>query len=104
MFTMVNQGTRQWVSGMAAVAVVAFGGLSLDQGHRGAAPEGIVEVGEMTPINLMALAAVDLPEIVITAEAVAPGEIRAARRDRTQWLDGNALKATGAPDASVLLK
>ena len=70
MFTMVNQSTRQVVSAVAAVAVVAFAGLTLDQGHLGALPEGVVEVGEMTPINLMELAAVTLPEVVVSGERI----------------------------------
>jgi hypothetical protein len=70
MFTMVNQSSRRVVSAVAAVAVVAFAALTLDQGHLGAMPEGIVEVGELTPINLMQMAAVDLPEIVVRGERI----------------------------------
>lgn len=73
MFTMLNQNMRRTVSAVSAVAVVAFAGLTLDQGHQGAMPEGVVEVGEMQPYNLMELAAVTLPEIVVTAPAVEPG-------------------------------
>ena len=73
MFTMLNQNTRRMVSAVSAVAVVAFAGLALDQGHLGAMPEGVVEVGEMQPYNLMELAAVTLPEIFVTASALEPG-------------------------------
>ena len=68
MLTMVTQNTRRSVSAVAAMAIVAFGGLVLDQGHLAAAPNGTVEVGELTPIGLEKLAQVTLPEIVITAE------------------------------------
>ena len=71
MFTMLTENTRRVTSAVAAVAVVAFAGLTLDQGHVGALPEGTVEVGELTPVNLMQLAQVTLPEIVITGERVA---------------------------------
>ncbi len=72
MLTMVTQNTRRSVSAVAAMAIVAFGGLVLDQGHLAAAPYGTVEVGELTPIGLEKLAQVTLPEIVITAERPAP--------------------------------
>ena len=105
MFTTINQNTRRAVSAMAAVAVVAFGGLTLDQGHRAAAlPAGVVELGELTPVDLTRLAGVTLPGIVVTAERVAPGELRAARRtERSQWLDGKASEPAGTPAAGVLL-
>jgi hypothetical protein len=67
MLTMVTQNTRRLVSGIAAMAIVAFGGFALDQGHISAAPYGTVEVGELTPIGLEKLAQVTLPEIVVTA-------------------------------------
>jgi len=70
MFAMVNQSTRQLVSAVAAVAVVAFAGLTLDQGHLGSMPQGVVEVGEMQPYNLMQLVSTRLPEIVVTASAI----------------------------------
>ena len=71
MFTMLTENTRRVTSAVAAVAVVAFAGLTLDQGHVGALPQGTVEVGELTPVNLMQLAQVTLPEIVVTGERVA---------------------------------
>jgi len=70
MFTMLNQNTRQMVSAVSAVAVVAFAGLALDQGHLGAMPRGVVEVGEMQPYNLMQLVSTTFPEIVVTAPAI----------------------------------
>ena len=75
MFTMVTESTRRTVSAVAAVAVVAFAGLTLEQGHLGALPAGTVEVGELVPVNLMQLASVTLPEIVVTAERVAPAQL-----------------------------
>ena len=68
MFTMLTENTRRTVSTMAAVAVVAFTGLTLDQGHLGALPQGTVEVGELTPVNIMQMAQVTLPEIVVTGQ------------------------------------
>jgi hypothetical protein len=68
MFTMLTENTRRTVSTVAAVAVVAFTGLTLDQGHLGALPQGTVEVGELTPVNVMQMAQVTLPEIVVTGQ------------------------------------
>jgi hypothetical protein len=67
MFTMVTENTRRTVSAVAAVAVVAFTGLTLDQGHLGALPQGTVEVGELSAVNVMQMASVTLPEITVTA-------------------------------------
>jgi|GEM_PF-2528525 hypothetical protein len=72
MFTMLNQNTRRMVSAVSAVAVVAFSGLVLDQGHLGTMPDGVVEVGEMQPYNLMQLVSTTFPEIVVTAQAFGP--------------------------------
>jgi len=68
MFTMLTENTRRMVGTVAAVAVVAFTGLTLDQGHLGALPQGTVEVGELTPVNVMQMAQVTLPEIVVTGQ------------------------------------
>lgn len=75
MFTMVAESTRRTVSAVAAVAVVAFSGLTLEQGHLGALPAGTVEVGELVPVNLMQLASVMLPEVVVTAERIASAQL-----------------------------
>ena len=80
MFTMVTESTRRSFSAVAAVAVVAFAGLTLDQGHLGALPQGTVEVGELTPINVMQMAAVTLPEIVVTGQRVDSGSRQVATR------------------------
>jgi len=78
MFTMVTESSRRVVSAMAAVAVVAFAGLALDQGHRGAVPEGAVTVGQLTPVNVMQMANLTLPEITVTASREAPEQFAAS--------------------------
>ncbi len=81
MFTMVSESTRRTVSAFAAVAVVAFGGLVIDQGHNGALPRGTVELGELVPVDIMQLAATELPEVVVTAsrlDARKPADVRVA--------------------------
>jgi hypothetical protein len=78
MFTMVTESTRRTFSAVAAVAVVAFTGLTLEQGHLGALPQGTVEVGELTPIDVMQLASVTLPEIVVTGQRMQPEQVAGA--------------------------
>ncbi len=68
MMTLVAQSTRKAVSAVAAVAIVSFSGLVMDQAHVAAAPRGIVEVGELTLVNEAELASVTLPEVVVVAK------------------------------------
>lgn len=65
MMTMFAHSTRIAFSTIAAVAVVSFGGLALDQGHIAAAPRGSIEVGELTPVNPAQFASVALPEVAV---------------------------------------
>ncbi len=67
MFTMVAKSTRMAVSTVAAVVIVSFGGLVLDQAHIASAPRGSVEVGELTPIDATQMALTTLPEIAVVA-------------------------------------
>ncbi|HEU0225202.1 MAG TPA: hypothetical protein VFR29_07185 [Steroidobacteraceae bacterium] len=68
MFTMVAKSTRMAVSAVAAVAVVSFSGLVLDQGHIASAPRGTVEIGELTPVDATEMALVTLPEVTVLAK------------------------------------
>jgi hypothetical protein len=90
MLTMVSESTRKTFSSVAAIAIVSFGGLVMDQAHLAAAPRGTVEVGELTALDgatalaqlpevvviakrdgARQLAAVELPEVVVVAKRVA---------------------------------
>jgi hypothetical protein len=79
MFTMVAENTRKTVSAAAAIAIVSFGGLVMDQAYLAAAPRGTVEVGELSEVAVLAkresatflAAATQLPEIVVVAKRVA---------------------------------
>jgi hypothetical protein len=100
---------------VAAVAVVAFAGLTLDQGHQGSLRGGSVEVGELVPINVMQMAAVTLPEITVTAshvvgghrEAVEPRQSAmaalAVAAGRAALRETNALGSEHTTSAGVLL-
>lgn len=68
MFTMVAQNTRKTISAVAAVAIVSFSGLVLDQAHVAAAPRGTIEVGELTTVGVGEMAFAALPEVVVVAK------------------------------------
>ncbi len=68
MFTMVAESTRKTVSAVAAVAIVSFGGLVMDQGYLAAAPRGTIEVGELTALNAGDATLAQLPEVVVVAK------------------------------------
>lgn len=68
MFTMVANSTRMAVSAVAAVAMVSFGGLVLDQAHIAAAPKGHVEIGELTLVDATQMALTTLPEVTVLAK------------------------------------
>jgi hypothetical protein len=67
MFTMVAESTRKTFSVAAAVAIVSFGGLAMDQSYLAAAPQGSIEIGELTAIDGGARLA-QLPEVVVVAK------------------------------------
>ena len=68
MFTMVAQGTQKTFSAMAAVAIVSFGGLVMDQAYLAAAPQGTVEIGELTALDNTGATLAQLPEVVVRAK------------------------------------
>ena len=77
MFKQYTNSTQMTVSTFAAVAIMAFNGLALDQGHIAAAPRGIVEVGELTLVDTTPIASVTLPEVTVVAKRE-PAESRFA--------------------------
>jgi hypothetical protein len=68
MFTMVAENTRKTVSAAAAIAIVSFGGLVMDQAYLAAAPRGTVEVGELTLVGDGQLSQVLLSEVAVLAK------------------------------------
>ena len=49
----------------AAIVIVGLTGLTLDQGHAGALPRGVVEVGELQALQVGNLAITMLPEVQV---------------------------------------
>ncbi len=68
MFTMVAESTRKTVSSVAAVAIVSFGGLAMDQSYLASAPRGTIEIGELTSLDDSAIVRTRLPEVVVIAK------------------------------------
>ena len=68
MFTMVAESTRKTFSAVAAVAIVSFGGLVMDQAHLAAAPRGTIEIGELTSVDSGGFVLAQLPEVVVVAK------------------------------------
>jgi hypothetical protein len=116
MNAMLNENTRKVVSGFAAAAVVAFSAATFDVGHLVGAPAGTVEVGPVTPVETAQMAAVVLPEVLVTAPraydaarladaSVMPEVLVVAKRAAVQVADAAASPARQAGAAmSVLLK
>ena len=78
MFTMVAQSTRTTFSAVAAVAIVSFGGLVMDQAYLAAAPKGTVEVGELTALDGATVLA-QLPEVLVVAKREAATQFAATQ-------------------------
>ena len=70
-------GFRAAFTAVLAAAIVGTSGLALDQGHLAAAPAGIVEIGPLTPVDVLPQAAA-LPAVIVSAPRLA----MAARPER----------------------
>jgi len=56
---------RSLAAAMAAIVVVGLTGLTLDQGHAGALPRGVVEIGELQTLQVGDLMIAVLPEVQV---------------------------------------
>lgn len=74
MFTMSEKSSRMAVSAVAAVAIVSFSGLMLDQAHIASAPRGTVGIGELTLVDTTPIASVTLPEVTVIAKRESPAD------------------------------
>ena len=50
---------------LAAIVVVGLAGLTLDQGHAGSLPRGVVEIGELQTLQVGDLMIAVLPEVQV---------------------------------------
>jgi len=67
MYATSPYGRHRNLSAVLAALVVAASGLVFDRAYLASAPEGIVEIGQLTPVEAPPQLAA-LPEIVVTAK------------------------------------
>lgn len=65
MYEASTYGIHRNLSAVLAAAIVAVSGLVWDRAHLASAPEGSVEIGQLTPVSTETQIAA-LPEIVVT--------------------------------------
>jgi hypothetical protein len=67
MYEASGYGIQRNISAVLAAAIVAASGLVFDRAHLASAPEGVVEIGQLSPVEVLPQFAA-LPEIVVTAK------------------------------------
>jgi len=63
-------GYRGTLPAVLAALIVGMSGLVLDQGHIAAAPAGTIEIGQLTPADVMPQIAA-LPAVIVSAPRLA---------------------------------
>jgi hypothetical protein len=53
MVTSNGWNLRSALSAVLAATIVAVNGLAFDRGHISAAPKGVIEVGQLTPVDTL---------------------------------------------------
>lgn len=66
MYATSPYGLHRNLSAVLAALIVAAAGLVFDRVHQAPAPEGIIEIGQLAPVEAP-LQVAALPEIVVTA-------------------------------------
>ena len=68
MTTLFNRNTG--IAAFAAVVIVGLTGLTLERGHGGALPRGVIEVGTPTPVAVGDLIVAQLPAVEVIGTRV----------------------------------
>lgn len=68
MYTLFNSYQRTIAAAFAAVVIVGFCGLTLDRGHLGGLPEGVIEIGELETLAVGETIVTNLPAVEVTAD------------------------------------
>ena len=64
-----------------AAAIVGTSGLALDKGHAVHGPKAVIEVGELTPVDVLPQAKLaELPEVIVSAPRLAMADRPAKRK------------------------
>ncbi len=53
------------IAAFAAIVIVGLTGLTLDRGHAGALPQGVIEIGELEAVMVGDLAVATLPAVEV---------------------------------------
>ncbi|MGH8249738.1 MAG: hypothetical protein ACREVI_03400 [Steroidobacteraceae bacterium] len=78
MKTLFNRSSRTITAAFAAIVIVGLSGLTLDRGHAGALPAGVIEIGELETVMVGEMAIAALPAVeVIGARSVQLADIAA---------------------------
>jgi hypothetical protein len=82
MKTLFNRNARTVTAAFAAVVIVGLSGLTLDRGHAGALPQGVIEIGELEAVMVGELTVATLPAVeVIGARSVALADVEPNHAD-----------------------
>ena len=68
MNTVINRNTG--IAAFAAIVIVALTGLTLERGHAGALPQGVIEVGNPETLSVGGLIVARLPEVQVLGTRV----------------------------------
>jgi hypothetical protein len=68
MKTLINRNTA--IAAFAAIVIVGLTGLTLDRGHDGALPKGVIEVGAPETLAVGDLIVARLPAVQVTGTRV----------------------------------
>ena len=66
---------RAAISAVLAAAIVGTSGLALDKGHAGTLPRASIEVGPLTPVDVLPQVAA-LPAVIVSAPRLAMADRR----------------------------
>ena len=66
---------RAALSAVLAAAIVGSSGLALDKGHQGGLPRASIEIGPLTPVDVLPQVA-ELPEVIVSAPRLAMADRR----------------------------
>ena len=68
MNTVINRNTG--IAGFAAIVIVGLSGLTLERGHAGTLPQGVIEVGNLVTLSVGDLVVAQLPEVQVLGTRV----------------------------------
>ena len=66
---------RAAISAVLAAAIVGTSGLALDKGHQGGLPRASIEIGPLTPVDVLPQVA-ELPAVIVSAPRLAMADRR----------------------------